>query len=539
MTAPTRTRGGVKAAGPARHGTLMHTGGVIGAVLALWLATAFLLRDTSLVPYPWELAAQFAADGSLLAANIGPTLSTAVWGFGLGVVVIIPLVVISILAPTWEPVVVRVAVVVHVIPFVAIAPILVVVFQGQTARVVVAALAVYFPLLINLLLGLRSTDDRARDVVFAAGGGPLTTLRMVRVPSALPSLVAGLQIAVPAAVLGALIAEFFGANEGLGAILISAQDALMINRVWAIAITMGLVSAAGYALVTIAARILVPWAGKGGSVGTSVAGAEQVRLHPWQLLVGALASVVVLVGGWWSLRPVFGLDEFFVKDPLDVWRFLQEGNPFTGAPAEEFWTAFTTALGESAVHAAVGFVVGTLVAVSAAVLLVAVPSLERAVMPFAIVLRSMPLVAITPLIVLVFGRDLVGVTVLVTLVTFFPTLVTVMAGLKAAPDGALDVIYASGGSARTAAFRARIPYALPAITASARIAVPGAVTGATLAEWIATGNGLGNLLTSAAVRADYFTLWSGGLLLVLIVLVLYSAINLIDRLVARRLGVAF
>jgi ABC-type nitrate/sulfonate/bicarbonate transport system permease component len=151
----------------------------------------------------------------------------------------------------------------------------------------------------------------------------------------------------------------------------------------------------------------------------------------------------------------------------------------------------------------------------------------------------MPLVALTPLIVLLFGRGLLGVTVLVTLVTFFPTLVTVILGLRAAPEGALDVIRASGGSSLTAALTVRLMYAIPAITASARIAIPAAVSGAMLAEWLATGDGLGNLITLAAVNADYYVLWSSGVIIVLLVLGLYSLINTVDRAVSRRLGIAF
>jgi sulfonate transport system permease protein len=109
-------------------------------------------------------------------------------------------------------------------------------------------------------------------------------------------------------------------------------------------------------------------------------------------------------------------------------------------------------------------------------------------------------------------------------------------GLRAAPDGALDVIRASGGSSFAAAHRVRLLYAIPAITASARVAVPAAVAGATLAEWLATGNGLGQLLTLSSVQADYFTLWSGGVLLVVVVLVLYSLIGAVDRAVQSRLG---
>lgn len=513
--------------------------GIVVGVLAVWMLSATLLAGRHLVPFPGELAAQFANDAPLLLANVGPTLRVAGLGFVFGALAVLPLAAISVIWAPVEPIVMRVAVVVHVIPFVAIAPIIVVTMPGEASRVTIAALQVYFPLLIGVLLGLKSTDDRAVDVVTASGGTRWSVLRYVRLPSAVPNLLAGLQIAVPAAILGALIAEFFGADRGLGAILVNAQDSLLTERVWAIALTIGLIAALGYGAVTLVGRIAFPWAGRGASVGTNVAGAEQVGVRRWQLVVGWIVSTGLLLGLWWSLRPLFHLDAFFVKDPVDVFRFLTEGNVLTSAPASVFWTKFAVATAETGVHAGIGFVVGAVVAVIGAIVLVSVPGLERAAMPFAIILRSMPLVALTPLIVLLFGRGLLGVTVLITLVTFFPTLVTVILGLRAAPEGALDVVRASGGSSLSAALRVRLLYAVPAITASARIAIPAAVSGAMLAEWLATGDGLGDMITLAAVNADYFTLWSAGALVVVLVLALYGLVNIVDRVVARRLGVAF
>lgn len=511
---------------------------IVLSTLALWLLVAFLLDGRHLLPYPWELAAQLVTDWSLLWSNALVTLGIAGQGFVAGVLVIIPLAVLCVAAPVVEPIVIRVAVVVHVIPFIAIAPVLVVSLPGDSARIAITALQVYFALLIGLLLGLRSADERALDVVTASGGGTWSRLRHVRFASAAPSLISGLQIAVPAALLGALISEFFGADKGLGAILINAQESLLTERTWAIAVFTGLLAAGGYGAVTLLARILVPWAGRGGTVSNSVAGAETATLSRTQSIIGGIASVVVIIGFWQSLRSVFGLDEYFAKTPLDVLQFLIAGNPFTGAPASEFWKAFGTALGQTAIDATVGFAVGMIVAIAVAILMVAFDSLGRTLMPMAIMLRSVPLMALTPLIVLLFGRGLLGVTVVVTLVTFFPTLVTVMMGLRATPDGAVDVIRASGGNSLDVARRVRLLYAIPSITAATKIAIPAAISGATLAEWLATGQGMGHLLTMAAVSADYFTLWSAGILLVLIVLVIYALIGWLDRFVTARLGIA-
>lgn len=507
-------------------------------VVAAWTAVAFAFEGRYVLPYPWTLVQQVITDWGLLWANAAVSLDIAVKGFVVGVLVILPLAVLCIAIPSIEAIVIKVAIVVHVIPFIAIAPVLVVSLKGEAFGITITALQVYFALLIGILLGLRSADKSAMDVVTASGGGTWSRLRYVRFASAAPSLVAGLQIAVPAALLGSLISEFFGASEGLGAILVNAQEQLLIDRTWAIAVFIGLLASAGYGAITLIARVAMPWAGRGASVGTTVAGTEAQNLSHTQAILGSLVSAVVLLGFWQMLRTVFQLDAYFTKSPWEIVQFLFESNPVTGAPASVFWGQFGTALVETAIDASVGFVVGTLIAVIAAVIMVAFEGLGRAVMPLAIMLRSVPLIALTPVIVLVFGRDLLGVTVVVTLVVFFPTLVTVMMGLRATPEGAIDVIRASGGSAVSAARRVRILYAIPSITASTRIAIPAAITGATLAEWLATGKGLGNLLIMAAVNADYFTLWAAGVVLVVIVLVVYGLIGWIDRMVLRRLGMA-
>jgi ABC-type nitrate/sulfonate/bicarbonate transport system permease component len=157
-------------------------------------------------------------------------------------------------------------------------------------------------------------------------------------------------------------------------------------------------------------------------------------------------------------------------------------------------------------------------------------------MPLAVVLRSVPVAALIPLMVILFGRGLVGVTIIVTLVTFFPTLVTVLQGLQSTPDNAVDVVRASGGGLWQSVVRVKVIYAVPSMLAAARVAVPGALAGATLAEWLSTGDGLGYMLTLAATNADYLLLWTAGILLAVVALALTGAVGLIDRVITRRLG---
>lgn len=528
---------------PARVRTSLVPVVTVLFVLTVWVVAAALLAGRHIMPYPWTVLGQMWRDGPVLLQNSGVTLAIAGQGLVAGLIVITPLAVVSVLAPFLAPVVMRVAVVVHTVPFIAIAPILIIVLPGNSSRVTISALLVYFPLLVAVLLGLQSADRRSLEVVTASGGTPWTRLVKVRVPSALPALLAGLQIAVPASLIGALVAEFFGAVDGLGAFLIQAQTQLDAARTWSVALYVGALSTLAYGLVALLGRLVAPWAGKDTSVGGAVAGATGDRLRPWQALVASVLSATLLLGAWQSLISVLHLDSFFTKGPVDVWLFLTRGRPESslgdigaGGSAADFWSAFLPALGQTAVDSAVGFAVGMVGAVLLAGAMVAVRPLETGIMPFAIALRSVPLVALTPLLALVFGRGLLAVSILVGLVTFFPTLVNVLMGLKSAPQPACDVVRALGGSAVTVARKARLMYAVPALSASARIALPAAVTGATLAEWLATGKGIGNLLLRAGEGGDYLTLWSAGVLVVILVLVLYALLGVIDRLLTRRFG---
>lgn len=510
---------------------------VLGSLAVVWLLVAAAFADNGVVPYPWTLIAQIVADGQLLAGNAAHTLGRAAQGLLWAIAVVVPLAVLCFLLPVSQPVVFIVATVVHVIPTVAIAPILTVAVPSETARVIITALAVYFPLLVGLLLGLRSVDGRAADVITASGGRGWAKVRFLRVQSAVPSIIAALQIGVPSAVLGALISEFFGADRGLGAVLLASQEQFLVTRVWAIGVVAGAIAAVGYAMVTLIARLAVPWAGKGATVDTTVAGAETARLGTGKSIVALLVAFGLVAASWYALRGVFGLSDYFVKLPHDVARFLTEGDPRTGEGPEVFWATFLGAMGETAVQAASGFVAGTALAVLGAIALVALPRLESVVMPLAVVLRSIPMMAMIPVIVIVFGRGLLAVTIVVVLITFFPTLVNVMGGLRAAPEGAVDVVRATGGSGWQIARRIRLLYAVPSIIASAQIAVPASIAGATLAEWLATGDGIGHLLAVSSVRAQYLQLWSASVLLVVTVLAIYAVLSLVSGMLTCRIGI--
>jgi ABC-type nitrate/sulfonate/bicarbonate transport system permease component len=243
-------------------------------------------------------------------------------------------------------------------------------------------------------------------------------------------------------------------------------------------------------------------------------------------------SLAVMCGVWQGAITVFNLSPFVAKGPVEVYRFL-----FTGFTAASNREQLFSALGTTIRDAALGYAGGTVAAIAVALAVVVRRSVGQTVMPLAIALRSVPLVAMVPIITLVIGQGVLSVTVIAGIVTFFPTLVNVTQGLRSAPSSAADLFNAYGASELDVLRKARLPYALPAIFASARIAAPGALLGAILAEWLATGQGLGDLMVTSSSTANYSMLWAGVVAITTVSILLYNAVSAIERPVVARLGI--
>jgi ABC-type nitrate/sulfonate/bicarbonate transport system permease component len=162
------------------------------------------------------------------------------------------------------------------------------------------------------------------------------------------------------------------------------------------------------------------------------------------------------------------------------------------------------------------------------------PAIRRTFLPFALLLRSVPLIVTTPMIGLVFGYTFTSVRVVTAIVTFFPSLVNITLGLESAPKEASDLIAAYGGSPRTMLFKVRLPYAVPALFAAMRIAVPGAMVGALLGEWLLTTKGIGHYLVERPSRFDYTAVWAAVAVIALVTLVLYALVGVLETPVLAR-----
>jgi len=246
-------------------------------------------------------------------------------------------------------------------------------------------------------------------------------------------------------------------------------------------------------------------------------------------LLSTTVAAVVVLGAWELFLKAFHVNHFIGKGPLDVWRYL-----FTSAHAASHRSAVFRESLITLRDAAFGLVAGTVAAVLCALAFNLSRPIERTLMPLAMVLRSVPLVAMTPLIVLIFGRDLKTITIIAGIVTFFPTLVNVTLALRWTPRDSLDLCRAYGASPIVTLWKVQVPSALPALLASLRIAAPLALVGALLAEWLATGKGLGYSILEVGALSDYNGLWSRVALVTLYSFALYKVIGAVERVVLAR-----
>jgi ABC-type nitrate/sulfonate/bicarbonate transport system permease component len=252
-------------------------------------------------------------------------------------------------------------------------------------------------------------------------------------------------------------------------------------------------------------------------------------------------AAVVLVALWAALLAVFDVSSFVGKSPFDVWAYLFSDAPARGVrpaslSAERARADSLAALGTTLVNAAIGFGSGMLVATAVAIGFVLWKPFETAFLPIAMLLRSVPLVAMAPLLLLVFGQGKVGIAVIAAIVVLFPALVNIVLGLGSATREALDVVRVNGGSALTALVAVRIPSALPQFLSSARISVPGAIVGAMLAEWLVGFEGMGGVLSGYKGSGNYGGVWTVVALSVLVSIVLYEVMTVVEAALLARWG---
>jgi sulfonate transport system permease protein len=505
------------------------------AVLFFWeLASRTFLAGSYALPAPTQIAARAISDFEFVWPNLVTTARESALGWFWGNFIAVVAAAVFIVFRPAEVLLFRVFVALYCLPVVALAPILGAILDEGQAQVVISAQAVFFTTLIAVMLGLKSATPESLDLVRVSGGRGFKQLAFVRLHQALPSFFSGLRIAAPASVLGAVIGEYLGARLGLGVAMVYSQQSLDITRTWGLALYTTLLAGLFYLLTVLAERILVPWMQHTVGIQPLPKPTQHSgnMLRRFALSLGsAVASLTLIVVVWWSAVELSGLSNYFMKTPLDVIDYL-----FLHREAGENRALLFASLGITLRDTLLGYVAGTIAAVVISVFMSVSVTVRRIVTPFAVAMRAIPLVAMAPLFVLLFGRGIEVVIFIAGLVTFFPTLIQLTTAMARTPSAARDLVKVNGGGVWQTAGRVMLPSALPALLASARIAAPTAMLGALLSEWLATGEGLGSEMLRAQAGAGFSFIWASVAVITLSAFGLYAIATVAESLALRRLG---
>lgn len=235
-------------------------------------------------------------------------------------------------------------------------------------------------------------------------------------------------------------------------------------------------------------------------------------------------SFVILVALWLVVIRIYDLHPFYARRPPDVFNYL-----FTDPEAAANRTLILERVPATLRDMLIGYVAGTLVGLSLALGFYVSRTAKALVMPWVLIFQTIPILVFIALIVIWFGRGLLSVALISGLITFFPTLIYATAGLSSASKESCDLLRVYGASEWTILLRVRLIYSLRYVTAAAKIAVPGSLGGALLAELLATGEGVGYFITSYNIlpRA-YDVLWSSVGVIVVLASAIYTAVTMIE-----------
>jgi NitT/TauT family transport system permease protein len=190
------------------------------------------------------------------------TLRGAVVGFALGGIIGFVLALVMDLARGVERGLLPYVIASQMIPAIALGPIFYSVFKDENlARALIAAYVTFFPVTVNTLRGLRSVDATALDLMASYAASRRQVYTMLRVPAAMPYLFQALKVAATASVVGAVVVELMGAQQGIGVTILRTQYYGPANayKLWGAIVVASIIGIALFQAVALAERLLVRW----------------------------------------------------------------------------------------------------------------------------------------------------------------------------------------------------------------------------------------------------------------------------------------
>lgn len=234
----------------------------VAVFLVGWhLATVILEIEKFVLPSPVHVGEVLWQRGTFLLEMTWVTFVESAGGFGLAIAVGVPLAVAlassRIVSRTLDPLLAAF----NAVPKLAFAPIFVIWMGfGGAPKIVMGLVVCFFPIVLSTTAGLRSTPAELVELADSLNAGWARTMWKIRFPYALPQVFVGLKTAVALAVIGAVIGEFVGADEGLGYLVVQSQGSANIALMFAAITLLGVLGIVMFYAVAVAERLLVPWA---------------------------------------------------------------------------------------------------------------------------------------------------------------------------------------------------------------------------------------------------------------------------------------
>jgi NitT/TauT family transport system permease protein len=148
----------------------------------------------------------------------------------------------------------------QVVPKVALIPLFIIWFGfGITSKIIIVAMLAFFPILLNVILGVRSVDTGHRDVMRSLNASRWDTFRRLEYPSTLPYILAGMEVGIVFAVVGAVVGEYLGGDQGLGFRIVTSLNNLKAEELFAVILVLTLFGFLLYLAVVALKRFLIPW----------------------------------------------------------------------------------------------------------------------------------------------------------------------------------------------------------------------------------------------------------------------------------------
>ena len=231
------------------------------AIVALWWGAVEVFSIPAyLLPGPGPVFSRLIRDAGMLWTHSQVTLIEILLGFGLTIVTAIPLGLLIALSALAKQIVYPPIMLMQLVPKIAVAPLFLVWLGfGIESKVLLTILMTFFPLLLASISGFMILDDRLLYLTKSMGASSLDTFRYLRFPAALPVIFSGIKTSATIAATAAIVAEFVGANKGLGYVLLRGTSTMDIELVFAVLVVLTVVGIAINYVVEFWEWAMTPW----------------------------------------------------------------------------------------------------------------------------------------------------------------------------------------------------------------------------------------------------------------------------------------